>query len=78
MDKNSGRHDFQINLGIKLLYIAIALDWDGKSKRPTWVRGVAFVPCDCKLCYLCLNGYTTSIAYKVVKNTKVTTVHKCA
>ena len=35
MDKNSWRHDFQIILGIQLLYMATALDLDGKSKRPS-------------------------------------------
>ena len=31
--KNSGRHDFQIDLGIAILNYAISLEWDGNSKR---------------------------------------------
>ena len=38
LSKNGGCHDFQINLGIELLNIGIALSWDGVGKQPSWMR----------------------------------------
>jgi hypothetical protein len=29
LDKNEGRREFQIDLGISLMNYALALDWDG-------------------------------------------------
>ena len=38
-DKNQGRHDFQIDLGISLLNYGIGLDWDGESReRPSYMQ----------------------------------------
>ena len=33
-NKNYGRHDFQIDLGMALLNYAISISWDGGSLRP--------------------------------------------
>ena len=37
-NRNNGRHDFQIDIAISLIKFAIAIEWDGKSKRPGWMR----------------------------------------
>ena len=73
--KNSGHHDFQIDLGVALLNYGIDLDWDGESKKPDCMRQVAPVPCDCKQCYFCLNGTTKGISHR--KEDKAVIVHKC-
>ena len=72
--KNSGHHDFQIDLDGALLNYGINLDWDEESKKPNCMRQVAPVPCDCKQCYFCLNGTTNGIAY--IKEDKAAIVHK--
>ena len=72
--KNIGRHDFQIDLGIALLNHGIGLDWDG-DKRPDCIRVGELVPCNCKKCYFCINGYTSDIAHK--KRARVTVEYKC-
>ena len=46
---------------------AISKAWDGKGPRPSWMRQGAFVPCDCKTCYFCLNGHTTGIFHTAEK-----------
>jgi hypothetical protein len=77
-DKNEGRHDFQINLGISLLNYGIGLDWDGVSgKRPSYMQTGAFKPCDCKKCYFCLKGHTNGIAHCPRMKAKVTLEYKC-
>ncbi len=64
-DKNQGRHDFQIDLGISLLNYGVGLDWDGVSEeRPSYMRTGAFKPCDCKKCFFCLQGHTNGIKSK--------------
>ena len=55
---------FQIQLGLDTINYAISKAWDGKLERPDWMRQKDFVPCDCKRCYFCLNGFTTGIAHK--------------
>ena len=72
--KNIGRHDFQIDLGIALLNHGIGLDYDG-DKRPDYIRVGELVPCNCKKCYFCINGYTSGIAHK--KRARVTVEYKC-
>jgi hypothetical protein len=63
-DKNEGRHNFQIELGISLLNYGIDLDWDGVSgKRPSYMQTGAFNPCDCKKCFFCLKGHTNGITH---------------
>jgi len=42
--KNSGRHDFQVDLAIALMNYAIAQDWDGGSERPSWMRQRTLCP----------------------------------
>ena len=54
LNKNTGRHDFQIDLGIDLLNYGISLDWKG-NKHPSYMRTNQFIPCDCKRCY-CLSN----------------------
>lgn len=59
---NTGRHDFQIDLGISLLNYGIALDWTGEN-RPDYMRAGEFIPCGCKKCFFCINGHTSGIAH---------------
>ena len=58
----NARHDFQINLGIALLNYGISLDWVG-DEWPDYMRSGEFVPCNCNMCYFCINGYTSGIAH---------------
>ena len=72
--KNSGRHDFQVDLAIALMNYAIEQDWDGGSEKPSWMRQRAFVPCNCGECYFCIHGHTTGVQHRQ-KNQKVKMVH---
>ena len=48
LGKNEGRRKFQINLALSIMNYGLSLDWDGDpAKRPDYVRGDAFTPCDC-------------------------------
>jgi hypothetical protein len=77
-DKNQGRHDFQIDLGISLLNYGIGLDWDGESReRPSYMRKGAFKPCECKMCFFCVKGLTNGITHRPRKQAKVTVEYKC-
>ena len=76
LNKNSGRHDFQIHLAIQLMIIGITWAWDGEGERPDWMRQGDWVPCDCNKCFFCLNGHTTGIAHKQ-KRQKVDIEYKC-
>ena len=61
-NKNNGRHDFQIDLGISLLNYGIGLDWDGDA-RPDYMHVVEFVPCECNQCYFCIHDHTSGVAH---------------
>ena len=74
--KNNGRHDFQIDLGLAVLNHAIALDWDG-DEWPDYVRTGEFYPCNCKKCYVCINGHTTGIAHAGKKQSAQKMIYKC-
>jgi len=77
-DKNQGRHDFQIDLGISLLNYGIGLDWDGESReRPSYMRKGAFKPCECKMCFFCVKGLTNGITHRPSKGAKVIVEYKC-
>jgi hypothetical protein len=77
-DKNQGRHDFQIDLGISLLNYGIGLDWDGVSgKRPSYIQTGVFKPCDCKKCFFCLKGHTNGITHHPQMQVEVTVEYKC-
>jgi hypothetical protein len=43
--------------------------------RPNWMRQIDFVPCGCKYCFFCKNGFTTGVAHKQKKQTKTIFVH---
>ena len=77
LSKNNGRHDFQINLGIELMNVGIAMSWDGVGERPNWMRQGNWVPCECKdkNCYFCMNGHTTGIDHK--RKREVVVEYKC-
>ena len=72
--KNSGRHDFHIDLAIALMNYAIKQDLDGGSERPSWMRQKAFVSCNCGECYFCIHGHKTGMQHRQ-KNQKVKLVH---
>ena len=55
--KNSGRHDFQVDLAI------IKQDWDGGSERLSWMHQKAFVPCNCGKYYFCIHGHTAGVQH---------------
>jgi hypothetical protein len=56
-NKNNGQHDFQIDLGIALMNNGISLEWnDTTQTRPNFIRQTAFVPCDCRKCFLVQYG----------------------
>ena len=40
------------------------IEWDGKLKSQGLMRQSEFVPCDCGMCYFCLNGLTDGIIQK--------------
>ena len=46
--KETGGHDFQIDLGVALMKRAIEMDWDGTSRKtkPKWMRREVPVPCN--------------------------------
>jgi hypothetical protein len=77
LKKEFGRHDFQINLCMSLLTRAIEWDWDGKSKKPGWMRQYPVLPCNCNQCFFCLNGITSGITHHRTKKQKVTVDYKC-
>ena len=60
----------QIDLGIALINYAIEREFEETSKRPSWVRQMNFVPCDCEKCYFCVNGHTTGIAHRRKRGTR--------
>ena len=62
MSKNGGRRTFQIHLAIALLNKGISMDWKG-DKRPDYMRQTSSIPCNCEMCYFCINGYTSGIAH---------------
>ena len=72
--RDTGRHDFQIDLAIALMNYAIEQDWDGVPKRPSWMRQKAFVPCNCGEWYFCIQGHTTGVQDRQKKQ-KVKVVH---
>ena len=51
LNRNNGRHEFKIYISVSLINFAIALDWDGESKRPGWMHQSDFVPCICGMCF---------------------------
>ena len=63
LNKNTGRHDFQIDSGIYLLKYGITLDWKG-NKRPSYMRTDQFIPYECEKCYFCMNMHTSGIDHK--------------
>jgi hypothetical protein len=74
--RKGGREEFQIDLGRELMAYAISLAWpDLNGPRPNWMRQIDFVPCGCKCCFFCLNGFTTGVAHKQKKRTKTTFIH---
>ena len=70
---NSGRYDFQIDLGIQFLNFAI--DYDMKNillgQKPSWIRQSDPISCNCNKYYFCINSMTTGIAHKTTKKRKI-------
>ena len=72
--KKNGWYYFQIDLGMEIMKLAVASEWtDLSAPRPDWMRQTAWIPCDCKKCFFCLNGFTSGIAHKT-KSTVTTFV----
>ena len=54
-----------------LINYAIEREWKENNKRPSWMRQMDFVPCDCMDCYFCKNGHTTGIAHRRKRDASV-------
>ena len=80
--KNDGRHDFQIDLGIALLNAAIEYDLAHKDalgysgEYPNWMKQGSLDPCECGMCYFCINRLTNGIAHKDTVKRKVAKKNK--
>jgi hypothetical protein len=74
LNKESGRHNFQIDLGFVLLKRGIKWDWDRKLKKPSWMRQKPIVPRNCKQCYFCLKEITNGIDHRPKKTESNCTV----
>ena len=64
LKRSTGRHDFQIDLGLALINRGIEWDWPEGKPRPEWMRRRGLVPCECGKCYFCLHEMTNGIAHK--------------
>ena len=73
--KHLGRALFQIDLGLAIINLGIRMSWDGKSKRPNWMRQHELAPCECEKCYFCLNGFTNGMSHERKSETIV--VYRC-
>jgi hypothetical protein len=69
-NKNNGRYLFQLDLALALGAYAIQLDWVGepgvKAGKPAWMRQGRLIPCGCRECFFCLEGWTNGIDHKTV------------
>ena len=77
LKSRNGRREFQIDLAIDLINYAIALDWDGGDKRPSYIRSDSFIPCDCKKCIFCVDGHTGIIRGVDTKKPKSVFHYQC-
>ena len=67
LDKQLGRHRFQMDLGNDLMKAGIAMDWKDltdKKQKPVCIRKHDWIPCNCKICFFCVNGLTCGVAHK--------------
>jgi hypothetical protein len=56
----------------------ISTEWkDTTQTRPNFIRQKAFLPCDCRKCFFCLNGFTSGITHPAKKKQKVIVAYKC-
>ena len=62
--KNSGHHNFQVDLVLVLINCAIEQKWDRTSEWPCWMRQLEFVPFNCGECYFCIHGHTTGVQHR--------------
>ena len=77
LSNNGGRERFQIDVALALMSHGINLEWkDRDGPRPAFMRQTAWVPCNCQVCYLCINGLTTGITHKTKRKAE-TVVYKC-
>ena len=79
LSKNEGRRDFQIDLAIGLMNHGLGLDWDGDEgvDQPTYMRRDKFVPCNCKVCFFCLQGVTGVVKGVDTKKRKAVFHYQC-
>ena len=81
--KNNGRKKFAVHMGIALMNSAITMEWkrrdDGEyhdEDKPKWMpqnnKNGKYQPCECGLCFFCINTITYGIAHgKVSARPKV-------
>jgi Transposase IS4 len=65
--KNGGREKFQKDLAQKVIEYGIRLDWTDvtdENAKPAYMRNMAYVPCDCKTCFFCIEGLTHGVDHR--------------
>ena len=56
----------------------ISTEWkDTTEARPNFIRQTAFLPCECKKCFFCMNGFTNGLQNRPLKKAKVVVQYKC-
>jgi len=58
---NDGWFKWMCDLGLRLIEMGIKMDWHDitdDSKRPKWLRQLPFKPCECGVCFFCMNNLT--------------------
>ena len=68
-NKNGGRRQYQIDLGIEIINFGIDLDWPdprNHKNKPRYINNRQLVPCDCKVCFFCVRNLTNGIHHKSV------------
>jgi hypothetical protein len=64
---NDGRYKFQMEMGAALISSGITMDWEDITDmitKPPYMRQRQCVPCQCEICFFCVNGMTTGIDHK--------------
>jgi hypothetical protein len=67
LSKHLGRYKFQMDLANELISRGIGMDWTDigdKSKKPVYMRKQDYIPCTCKACFFCKNGFTHGIDHQ--------------
>ena len=56
----------------------ISTEWKNTTEaRPNFLWQTAFLPCNCKKCFFCMNGFTNGIQHFPSKKAKAVVQYKC-